>query len=200
MKKTLISILRNKNTNIDQFRYTSEKLALVMAEELSNHLEKKSITLETPISTTSGEIVKNNLIFIPILRSGLSILPAFLKFYPNSTVGFVGLKRDEITAQPNLYYKNLPPIDSSDDVIILDPMIATGGSGSKTIEILKENGIKEEKIIFVAIISATAGIKKIKTDFPNIKILCAQEDKELTNNFFITPGLGDFGDRFFGTL
>ena len=128
------------------------------------------------------------------------MLPPFLKFFENTKVGFIGLKRDEATAIPKMYYKNLPKISKTDDVIILDPMIATGGSGSKAIEILKENGVAEEKIIFVAIICATPGIEKIKKEHPKVKIICAQEDKELNKVYFIVPGLGDFGDRFFGTL
>lgn len=200
MKQLLISILRNKNTTISEFRDASAKLALIMAAELAKHLEKVKMEINTPIAQTEGEKLKSNLVFIPILRSGLSILPAFLRYYPNSNVGFVGLKRDEVTAKPNLYYKNLPKINDSDQVVILDPMIATGGSGSKAIEIIKEHGIKDEKIIFVAIISSTTGIQKLNTDHPKIKVICAQEDKELNDNFYIVPGLGDFGDRFFGTL
>jgi uracil phosphoribosyltransferase len=200
MKQTLLTILRDKKTDITKFRRTSGILAELLAGEVFTYLEKEKITVETPIATTTGYRVKNHAVLIPILRSGLALLPAFVDFFQDATIGCIGLKRDEKTAIPKLYYKNLPKISKNDDVIILDPMIATGGSGSDAIKILKKEGIKEEKMIFAAVISSTPGIKLLKKNFPKMKIFCVQTDPKLNKNFFIVPGLGDFGDRFFGTL
>ncbi len=200
MKQTLLTILRDKKTDIAKFRKTSQILAELLAGEVFNYLAKEKIKVETPIATTTGYRVKNHVVLIPILRSGLALLPAFVDFFQDATIGCIGLKRDEKTAIPHLYYKNLPKISKNDDVIILDPMIATGGSGSDAIKILKKEGIKEEKMIFAAVIASEQGIKSLKKNFPKMKIFCVQTDPKLNKNFFIVPGLGDFGDRFFGTL
>ncbi|MCF7799791.1 uracil phosphoribosyltransferase [Candidatus Babeliales bacterium] len=200
MKKILISILRNKNTDIESFRKAASKLAYILANEACQYLEKETENIETPIATSSGIKLKNDIILVPILRSAIALLPAFLEFYPQAKVGFVGLKRDEQTAIAHLYYKNFPEVKVTDDVILLDPMIATGGSGCDAIKLLKEDGIKEEKIIFVSVISAKQGIEKIKKEFSKVRIVCAQYDQELNKDSYIIPGLGDFGDRYFGTL
>ncbi|MFH1644609.1 MAG: uracil phosphoribosyltransferase [bacterium] len=200
MKHILLSVLRNKNTNIAQYRNTSEKLGLILAQETSQFLEKKEKVVETPMAQTTGIELKNNTVLIPILRSGLVLLNPFLKYYETAKVGFVGMKRDEKTAIPHLYYKNLPKIFPADDIIILDPMIATGGSGSAALEILKEEGIKEEKIIFVSVIASEEGISNIKNKFPKIRLTTVETDKELNAQKFIVPGLGDFGDRYFDTI
>ncbi|MBD3231630.1 uracil phosphoribosyltransferase [Candidatus Dependentiae bacterium] len=200
MKQSLLTILRNKNTGLIEFRNATKKLALILAQETSNHLEKQEIEIITPEGKTKGVELKNDIVFIPILRAALSLLPAFLKFFEKAKVGFLGLKRDEKTTIPEIYYKNFPQISTSDDVIILDPMIATGGSGEKAIEILIKERIKEEKIIFVAVICSQEGLNRIKNKFSKIKIIYVQKDLELNKNKFIVPGLGDFGDRYFGTL
>jgi len=200
MKNLLISILRDKNTNTATFRKTTEKLAAILAGEALNLLPKKEFKIETPINSAQGTKLKNDIVFIPILRSGIALMTTFLQFFENAAVGFVGMKRDEITAIPHLYYKNLPKtINQSTDIIVLDPMIATGGSGTAALRILKECGIKDEKIIFVAIIASQDGINTIKSEFPKIRFVIAQIDNKLTSKKFIDPGLGDFGDRFFVT-
>lgn len=200
MEKVLLTILRDKKTTMPEFRNAAEKLALILAGKVFDYLEKKRINVQTPIAKFYGYKIKNNIVLIPILRAALSLLPAFLKFFENAKVGFIGLKRDEKTAIAKLYYKNLPKISKNDDVMILDPMIATGGSGVDAIKILKKNRVREEKIIFVAVISAKPGVDNIRKKFPKIKIICVQEDKRLNDKKYIIPGLGDFGDRFFGTL
>lgn len=200
MKNILLSILRNKNTKTSQYRDASEKLGLILAQETSKFLEKKEEEIETPMAKVVGIEFKNNIVLIPILRSGLVLMNSFLQYYENAGVGFVGMRRDEETAIPKLYYKNLPKISPMDDVIVLDPMIATGGSGAAALDILKKDGIKEEKIIFVAIIASQDGVEYIKNKFPKIKLTVVETDKELNAQKFIVPGLGDFGDRYFGTL
>ncbi len=200
MKESLLTILRDKHTGIVNFRNSAEKLALVLADEASQFLEKEKISINTPIEKTEGVKFKNNIVLVPILRAALSLLPSFLKFYEDAKVGFLGLRRDEKTAVAQVYYNNLPKISNSDDVIILDPMIATGGSGSKAIEILKAAGVRENKIIFVAVICASEGVEKIQKQYPDVRIIYVHKDKELNKDKFIVPGLGDFGDRYFGTL
>lgn len=200
MKKVLLSLLRDKSIDIKQFREVAEKLGFILAGEAGGFLEKEQIKIITPVDQAHGWKLKNDIVIVPILRAALSLLPPFLKFFEYAKVGFLGLRRDEKTAIAKMYYKNLPVINDNDDVIILDPMIATGGSGIQAIAILKELGVKEEKIIFVSVICSKPGVDKIKTAFPKIKLIYVEQDEKLNANSFIVPGLGDFGDRFFGTL
>lgn len=200
MKELLLSVLRDKNTDIKKFRETSEKLAYLLAGQVGEYLEKEPINIVTSITKTKGIKIKNNIVIIPILRAALSLLPGFLKFFEYANVGFLGLRRDEKTAIANLYYQNLPKINQKDTVIILDPMIATGGSGLKAIEILKDLGVKEEKIIFVSVICSKSGVNKIKNSYPKVKLIYVKVDPKLNSKKYIVPGLGDFGDRYFGTL
>lgn len=195
----LITILRNKNTTIDQFRKASEKLGLILAGEVSALLEKKACSIETPLAPATGSALKNEILLVPILRSGVALLTPFLHFFEKANVGFVGLQRDEKTAIAELYYDKVPPLTSSDDIILLDPMIATGGSAIDALHILKKKGAQEEKIIFAAVIAAQEGLDRIQAEFPKITIIVPVVDKTLNDKKFIIPGLGDFGDRFFGT-
>jgi uracil phosphoribosyltransferase len=199
LKNLLITKLRDKNTSRAEFRYVAMQLAGLLALEAESIIETKKISVETPITKTTGLKIGKNIILIPILRSGLALLPAFIEQFPNSAVGVVGMKRDEKTAIPHLYYKNIPKISKTDQVIILDPMIATGGSGTDTIKIITEMGVDQKQIIFVGVIAAPEGIKVMSKTYPDIKIIVAITDEGLTSKKFITPGLGDFGDRFFGT-
>lgn len=200
MKEILISTLRNKNTSMPEFREASYKLGLILAIETSHILSKTKTKIQTPLAKASGFQFENDIVLVPILRSGLALLPPFLTYFPNTTIGCIGLRRDEKTAIAQLYYKNLPKIKKTDDVILLDPMIATGGSACAALRILEEEGITQDRIIFNAIISSPIGIGLINKQFPKIKLIIAQEDQELNPSKFILPGLGDFGDRFFGTL
>ena len=201
INKILMTTLRNKNTSMQQFRTTADKIALSLAQESFNYLKIKKEQITTPLNTeTDGFFLEQDIILVPILRSGLALLPAFLNLYPHAKVGVVGLKRDEKTAIAHLYYKNLPHITSKDHVIVLDPMLATGGSTAATLKILTDLGIKEEQMLFVGVICATEGLKKINTEFPKVQTIIAAHDSQLSDKKFIIPGLGDFGDRYFGTL
>ncbi len=199
LKNLLITKLRDKSASTAEFRYTAMQLAKLLALEAESVLETEKINIETPITKTTGTKIKKNIVNIVILRSGMVLLPAFIEQFPNSSVGFVGMKRDEKTAKAHLYYNNLPKISQRDQVIILDPMIATGGSSVGTIKILTDLGVEQKQILFVGVIAAPEGIKIMQKTFPGIKIIVAVTDKGLTPKKFITPGLGDFGDRFFGT-
>jgi uracil phosphoribosyltransferase len=199
MKDILLTVLRNNKTTRAEFRLATEKLGTILAFEVSQLLERKYYEVETPLEKFPGDAFKNNVIMIPIMRSGLALLPPFLHYYEMAKVGFIGAKRDEETATPHLYYHNLPSITPNDDVIILEPMIATGGSVTASIQFLEQFGIREEKIIVVSIIGAEEGIAFVQKKLPKVRLVISQVDKELNKNKFILPGLGDFGDRYFGT-
>lgn len=179
--KDPIVVLRNRKGKTADFRAAAEDVAQALAKEVARHVAKDK-----------------KIILVPILRAGLALLPAFLKKFPDAPVGFIGLKRNEETFVPHAYYKNIPKIKKSDVVIVLDPMLATGGSAVAGINTLVEAGAREENIIFVGVISAPEGIANIQNNFSLVRILCAEYDKKLDKKGYIVPGLGDFGDRYFG--
>lgn len=199
MKDILLTILRDRQTTQTQYRIATEKLASYLAIEASAYLKKEQFSIQTPLTSTEGIRFQNDIILVPILRAGLALLYPFLRFYPEARVGFLGMRRDEVTAEPFHYYENLPYFKESDDVMVLEPMIATGGSSVISVDILKKWGVKEEKIIFVSVIAAPEGLERLKKHHPHIKLVVAQVDKSLNKEKFIIPGLGDFGDRYFGT-
>lgn len=199
MKNILITKLRDAKTSRAEFRSTAYQLSLILAGEVSTHLKTKTEPVKTPITTTTGIYLNDKIIFIPILRSGLVMLDPFLTFFPDAGVGFVGMRRDEVTAIPKQYYQNLPKIAEHDQVIILDPMIATGGTAIATLDILTKQGIAGNRIIFVGIICSPEGLAAVRAAHPDVTFIVAVTDNGLTPHFFITPGLGDFGDRYFGT-
>jgi len=199
IKKIFLTKLRNKKTNRPEFQEASHTLSHILAHETMSHIETEKIEIETPIEKTYGIKIKPSIILVPILRSGITMVSPFLYYFKNAKVGVVGLKRNEKTAQAHLYYNNIPPAKKDDKIIILDPMIATGGTGIETLKILKNKGVEEKNIIFTSIISSKEGINIILSEFPNIKIITAETDEILNQNKFIVPGLGDFGDRYFGT-
>ena len=198
---TLMTILRNKQTPIDQFRATAHQLALILAHEATAFIPTKTESIITPLEAPfTGTVWAQPITLVPILRSGLALLPAFLHYFPMANVGVVGLKRDEQTAIAHWYYKNIPPIPPESTVVILDPMIATGGSALATLDMPNNLGIKDHHVVFVGIISAKEGIDAIKQAYPNLTIITADCDPALNQSKYIVPGLGDFGDRYFGTL
>lgn len=199
MKDALLTILRDKNTETADFRKAADDLALILAGEAAEFLPKEKFTMQTPLAKTAGYRIKNKVVLVPILRAGLALLPAFLKTFSDAKVGFVGLKRDEKTFKSHLYYKNIPKISKNDIVVILDPMLATGGSLVEAIKILLSAGAKEEKIIYIGVVSAPEGIKNLKKNFPKIKTVIAARDQKLNKQKYILPGLGDFGDRYFSS-
>ena len=199
MKQLLMSQLRNKKTSRSHFRYTAQRIAHVLAHEAAQHLAVQEIQIQTPLDTTTGIQTADPIVLIPILRSGITLLPVFLQYFPDATVGVVGLQRDEKTAQAHWYYENLPPLNGTQQCIILDPMIATGGTGLETLNKLKQHGMTQDKMLFVSIVCAPEGLAVIRAEFPDITIITAAIDDHLNKEKFIVPGLGDFGDRYFGT-
>lgn len=138
-------------------------------------------------------------VLVPILRSGVALLASFLEVFTAARVGFVGLKRNEKTLKARAYYKNIPPIKKNDIVIVLDPMLATGGSAVVGIRTLLKMGAREENIVFAGVIAAPLGVEKLRKNFPEITIVLGVCDKGLDTKGYIVPGVGDFGDRYFGT-
>lgn len=199
MIKFLISILRNKNTTSLEFRRASEQLASILAFQVAELLDEQAVSIQTPLAQTQGFKIKNSIALVPILRSGLALLPSFLQCYPHATIGFIGMRRHEITAIPENYYSNLPVFNKEDTIIVLEPMLATGGSLSVALQLLLEKNVPEEKIIVANVIASPEGYALLTKKFPKVRFLIAQMDEALNEYKFIVPGLGDFGDRYFGT-
>ena len=199
MKDALLTVLRDVNTTRGQFRQVTQQLSLILAAEASQHVDRTSVKVKTPLAETTGEKLSDEVVIIPILRAGLAMLPSFLTLFPESSVGFFGMRRDEHTKKPNLYYKNLPKISPKQNIIIIDPMIATGGSGLLALNELRAQGAEESKIIYVGIVAAPEGLNKIKEMCPHIHVIVGRVDERLNKDAFIVPGIGDFGDRYFGT-
>ena len=193
-----ISILRSKMTSTKEFRELISEIATILCLEALKDAPLKEIEVETPITKTKGHIIdENNYAFVPILRAGLGMVDGVLTLMPNAKIGHIGLYRNEETLEPVEYYCKLPKHIEDKTVIVLDPMLATGGSGSAAITMLKKRGVK--KIKFLCVIAAPVGIKKIQEDHPDVSIYVAKLDEKLNDVGYIVPGLGDAGDRIFGT-
>ena len=198
MIKHKISILRNEKTGTKEFRELISEIAMLLCYEALSDAKTETKDIKTPICETKGEKVdENNYAFVPILRAGMGMVDGVLRLMPNAKIGHIGLYRNEETLEPVEYYCKLPENVENKEVILLDPMLATGGSGSAAITMLKNKGVK--KVKFLCIIAAPVGIEKIKTDHPDVEIYCAQLDDHLNENGYIVPGLGDAGDRIYGT-
>lgn len=199
MKKTLITILRNRNASIEEYRQATDQLGTVLAVECDALFPKATIFVDTPLARTHGTSFKHESVLVPILRSGLVLLPPFMRFHPGASVGFIGTRRDEKTAIPELYYKKLPPFTPDNPILLLDPMIATGGSATLAVKVLKEAGAVEKQITLIAFIAAPEGISHFQQECPEVGLVVAQVDEGLDEKKRIIPGLGDFGDRYFCT-
>ena len=193
-----LAIIRDKKTGTKEFREIIGELATFLCYEAMSDAKLEEVEIETPICKTKvKKLNENKYAFVPILRAGTGMLDGLLKAIPNAKIGHVGLYRNEETHEPVRYYYKMPSDISSREVIVLDPMLATGGSASDTITMLKEDGVKIIK--FLCIIAAPEGIKKIEETHPDVKIYTTAVDERLNENAYIVPGLGDAGDRIFGT-
>lgn len=200
MKKTLITILRNRNTTTEQYRQATDQLGTVLAVECDNLFPKATLFVDTPlVARTHGECLKHEPVLVPILRSGLVLLPPFMRFHPGASIGFIGTRRNEKTAIPELYYTKLPSFNRNNPILLLDPMIATGGSAALAVKVLKAAGAVEEQITLIAFIASPDGISHFQKECPEVGLVVAQVDEGLDEQKRIIPGLGDFGDRYFGT-
>ena len=195
--KDSLTHLRNRKTAIQKFRHHSDKICQLLFMEPIRDLELKNVRLETPLCKTVGSKLIDEVIIVPVLRSGLVMLFGALHLLPKSKVGFVGLERDEKTAIASQYYWKLPPITKNSIVIVTDPMLATGGS---LLYLLRQIVPKRPKCIHVVcVVAAPEGVKAIEKEFPDVEIYAAAIDERLNDKKYIVPGLGDYGDRYFGT-
>ena len=193
-----LSIIRNKNTGTKEFREIIGEIATLLCYHALEDAKLKEIEIETPICKTKAKVLdEDNYAFVPILRAGTGMLDGLLKIVPNAKIGHIGLYRNEETLEPVQYYYKMPKDIAKREAIILDPMLATGGSAADTIKMLKKDGVK--KIKFLCIISAPEGIERLKKEHPDVKIYTAYIDEKLNDKGYIVPGLGDAGDRIFGT-
>lgn len=193
-----LTILRNKETGTKEFREIIGEISSILCYEAMKDAQLEDIKVETPICTMTGKkINEDKYAFVPILRAGTGMLDGLIHTMPNAKIGHIGMYRNEETLKPVKYYYKTPSDIENREVIILDPMLATGGSGIDAITMLKESGAK--KIKFLCIIAAPEGIEKMQKIHPDVEIYCATIDEKLNENGYIVPGLGDAGDRIFGT-
>lgn len=196
-----LTILRDKNTGTKEFREIVNEIARLLAYEVSRDMALKDIEIETPIGiTTKKTLAGKKAVVVPILRAGLGMVDGILDLIPAARVGHVGLYRDEETMQPVEYFVKMPNNLENREVYMVDPMLATGGSAIAAIDSVIERGAKPENIKFICIVSAPEGVKALNEAHPNVHIYTAALDEKLNDAAYIVPGLGDAGDRLYGTL
>ncbi len=193
-----LSVLRDKNTGVKVFRELVGEIAMLMCYEATRDLPLEEVDIETPVATAKcRQIAGKKLAVVPILRAGLGMVDGMVALMPNVKVGHIGLYRDPETLEPVKYYFKMPPDISERDVIIVDPMLATGGSAAAAAMFLKEVGVKHIKLM--SIIGAPEGVERMQSEHPDVDIFVAALDEHLNEHGYIVPGLGDAGDRIFGT-
>lgn len=192
-----LSILRKSETNIAEFRIAMARVATILAYFALKDLPLKKKTIETPVCETTGYEIDAEIVVVPILRAGLSLVDSITDFIPDAKVGHLGMYRDEETLKPVDYYSNMPEGLEDALVLLVDPMLATGGSADDAINYLKNEGARN--IRFISLISAPEGIERITKNHPDVPIITAAVDEKLNDDAYIVPGLGDAGDRYFGT-
>ena len=194
-----LSIMRNKKTGSKDFRELLEEIGLLMGYELTRDLPLKEVVIETPVTKMTAKMIAGKkLAVVPILRAGLGMTDGLLRLVPVAKVGHIGMYRDPETHLPVEYYCKLPPDVASRTVLLVDPMLATGGSASDALTKLKERGVTDIRLM--CLVGAPEGVKKIQEDHPDVPIYLASLDEKLNDHAYILPGLGDAGDRIFGTL
>ena len=192
-----LTVLRDKSTGTEEFRKHGGIVSKILVLEATKPLALTAKSIDTPLAPFTGRRLKDNVIVVPVLRAGLAMLFAIQDFLPSAGVGFIGLERNEQTAVAREYYRKIPNILASHVVLAIDPMLATGGSFDDTITAIKVKGAK--RIVAVSIVSAPEGIERVTRRHPDVPIITAAIDDKLNDKAYIVPGLGDFGDRYFGT-
>jgi len=193
----LLLSLRDKATPSDTFRQLAQRLSLVLTMEATRDLATRADTVETPLGPATGTRVATEVVVVPVLRAGLGMLDAVLELLPRARVGHIGLQRDEETAVASKYYAKFPVGLPSARVLMIDPMLATGGSAVFALDLLRDAGAKDIRLL--CIVAAPEGIRAVEAAYPNVHIYTPVVDSHLNPRRFIVPGLGDFGDRLYGT-
>ncbi|WP_407453661.1 uracil phosphoribosyltransferase [Methanobrevibacter sp.] len=193
-----LAILRDANTGTKEFRELVTEISIFLMYEAMRDAKLEETTIETPLEKMdTGKLNVDNYAIVPILRAGMGMVDGILTVIPNAKIGHIGLYRNEETFEPVEYYYKMPKGIENREVIIIDPMLATGGSASAAISKLKDDGVKKIKLL--CIVASPQGVKCIEDDHPDVQIFCAAVDRELSENAYILPGLGDAGDRINGT-
>ena len=188
--------LRDRSTEPEEYRDHARKLITFLLYEATRDLPTREAEVETPLRVAAVQVVEKEVVAIPVLRAGLGLLPPVLELLPRVSVGYIGLERDEQTAVARIYYMKLPPLEGKVP-LLLDPMLATGGSGAQALDVIKRAGGRDVRM--VCAVAAPEGVRVIEERHPDVDIYTAALDEGLNDRFFIVPGLGDFGDRLFGT-
>ena len=192
-----LALIRDKDTGHKEFRELATEITMFVCYEALKTISVKEVEVETPLKTATCHKIAEDLVVVPILRAGVGMLDGILSLVPSARVGFVGLYRDEVTKEPVTYYQRLPPQTKGGLCILVDPMLATGGSTVAAIDILKENGA--QKIVVVCIVTCPEGLQRVEEVHPDVQIFAASIDDALDERKYIVPGLGDAGDRLYGT-
>lgn len=191
-----LTILRDASTEPEDFRRATKTVSMMLALEATRKLRTKEFEVRTPVDIAKGHELDEAIVVIPVLRAGLGMLEPILELFPKVDVGYIGLERHEETAVANSYYCKLPPLEGK-VAIVLDPMLATGGSASQAIALIKAR--HPSRVVMVSIVSAPEGVQKLTDDHPDVPVFTAAVDDRLNDKKYIVPGVGDFGDRLFGT-
>ncbi len=193
----LLATLRDYRTTPEQFRASARSLATVLALAATADLGTRAGQVQTPLANAPAMLIDQPLVAVPILRAGLGMLEPFTDLFPLVRVGYVGLERDEATLQPTSYYLKVPSLEGA-SVLLLDPMLATGGSAAYAARLLAERGATDVRL--VCVVAAPAGLARLAEEQPDVRVITAAVDEKLDHRGYIVPGLGDFGDRLFGTF
>jgi uracil phosphoribosyltransferase len=190
--------LRDKTTPPDHFRRAATRISVLLAAEAMRELQTREVTVETPLGPAPGRRIARDVVVVPVLRAGLGMLEAVLELMPTARVGHIGLQRDEMTAVASQYYSKLPAGLDESDVLMIDPMLATGGSAVAALDLLARAGAVRSRII--CIVAAPEGVALVARHHPDVVVYTPVVDRELNAQKYIVPGLGDFGDRLYGTV
>ena len=193
----LLAALRDERTPPPVFRTLTKRLTFALVLEAARGLPTRAVPVRTPLAHTEGRGLAGDLVAVPILRAGLGMLDAVTELFSEIAVGYVGLERDEASLEPNAYYEKMPPLRDR-HVLVLDPMLATGGSGAAACAAVKAGGPADLR--FICVVAAPEGLARMERDHPDVEVFAAALDERLDDRGYIVPGLGDFGDRLFGTL
>jgi len=198
LSEHVVTHLRDRTTKPATFRTLSYQISLLLAFEATRNFATREAIVETPLEKYSGRVLAEPTVLVPILRAGISMVQPFADLLPEVSVGYIGLERDEETAVARSYYSKLPPL-AARRVLILDPMLATGGSAVQAIQVVAAHGAATKDLALVSIVAAPEGVRAVEAVDPRISIFTAALDRELNARKYILPGLGDFGDRLYGT-